>query len=150
MEYVPAIIPLDPMSWKKYPDGRRRTAGVNSFGITGTDAHAIIEELHEMGLVSDLERPHHLLRISAKTEKTLDELLKKNIENIEGSQKEIADIAYTDNIGRAIFSWRAVITGKCREELVQKIRKDEIPKEKRPQRILKDLVIHWKEEVLNG
>lgn len=125
---VPARIPLEPVEWKKSP-GKPRIAGVSSFGITGTDAHAIVEEApttylpRSCLLISDPEqRPScHILKISAKTEEALDILVERHQQNLDTSSSHIADICYTANVGRANFSHRVAVVGRTKEEMVKSI-----------------------------
>ena len=62
------------------PEGGTRIAGVNSFGITGTDAHAVVEEapsclyrrLEDLVTVDGIkERKIHLLTTSGKDQESL-------------------------------------------------------------------------------
>lgn len=135
LESVPAIIPLKSVEWKKHNNGRRRLAGVSSFGITGTDAHAIIEEppqIPSTKCVSSLERPQHILKVSAKTEEALDILLERYTEKIQNSSSDLKDIAYTANIGRANFPWRAALIGKTTEDIVKNITENSVMKQEIP------------------
>lgn len=91
----------------------------------GTDAHVIIEEpprLSQTKLVSTLERPQHLLKISAKTEEALQNLLENYTAYLEQTNNSLGDIAFTANTGRGNFPWRAAIAGKSNEDIVGKIR----------------------------
>ncbi|CAL8085487.1 unnamed protein product [Orchesella dallaii] len=120
---VPAKIPLEPVSWPKLK-GVPRLAGVSSFGITGTDAHAIIEEAPERTrnpLCSTLERPLHLMKITAKTDEALDILLENYKTHLTSVEADFKDLAYTANIGRADFSQRAVVIAKSKEDAIKSI-----------------------------
>lgn len=43
LDLIPAVIPMQAIPWTRVPN-RPRICSVSSFGITGTDAHFIIEE----------------------------------------------------------------------------------------------------------
>ncbi|CAL8085358.1 unnamed protein product [Orchesella dallaii] len=119
LEAVPAKIPLEPVTWAKQ-EGNPRLAGVSSFGITGTDAHAILQEPPTFSprplSVASLSRPLHLLKISAKTKEALEILVERYKEHLGGSKDELSDIAYTGNVGRANFSHRAVLIAKSNDD----------------------------------
>jgi len=72
------------------------------YGITGTDAHAIIEEspsLSVNALVSKLERPMHLMKITAKTTFALDILLGNYASHFETTENDFKDSSFTANVG---------------------------------------------------
>jgi thioester reductase-like protein len=126
LEAVPAMIPLEPKEWKKAEEGLPRFAGVSSFGITGTDAHAIIQETPDLVqpiLDLNLTRLQNILCISAKNETALDELLKmyeKCLIDMDDSM-DLADVCYTANSGRAHFQQRVAVTGKTVQDIVTKL-----------------------------
>lgn len=87
-----------------------RRAGVSSFGIGGTNAHVIVEEAPPPVAISEPSRPHHLLIVSAKTERALEAATQR----LSGYLKQhedarLADVAYTLQVGRAAFSHRRVL-----------------------------------------
>jgi acyl transferase domain-containing protein len=70
LDAIPAIIPLEPQPWRRDAQGDKpRIGGVTSFGITGTDAHAIIQEapLQPVGNgikeSLSLDIPMHILKL---------------------------------------------------------------------------------------
>lgn len=81
------------MEWKRDPK-RPRIAGVSSFGITGTDAHAIVQETpqfpHPTLLRSGEEncRPVHILTISGKNEEALEDSLGQFKEFLENTNEK--------------------------------------------------------------
>jgi iron complex outermembrane receptor protein len=53
-------------------------AGVSSFGFGGTNCHIILEETPTQNFIGNpIERPHHLLTLSAKNEQALRDLAQK-------------------------------------------------------------------------
>lgn len=114
LEAIPAEIPLEAISWPKNPD-RPRIAGVSSFGISGTDGHAIIQEAPDLNsphVDLPFERPLHLMKISAKCPESLDDLIKRYEELFAEGKGEFADVAFTANSGRASLTHRAYIIAK--------------------------------------
>ncbi|CAL8084937.1 unnamed protein product [Orchesella dallaii] len=132
LDAVPARIPLKPVEWKKI-EGKPRFAGVSSFGITGTDAHAIIEEPPTLPpssfAVKGMERPLHVMKISGKTEEARDILVTSYKEHINKNEKDsFADLAFTSNVGRANFPYRAVILANSKEDCVKKMEQNKLMK----------------------
>ncbi|MFB2772373.1 SDR family NAD(P)-dependent oxidoreductase [Pelatocladus sp. BLCC-F211] len=98
--------------WKvdKYP----RRAGVSSFGIGGTNAHVILEESPKFLNKESISRPWQLLLISAKTPTALESAT-NNLGNYLAQHSDInlADVAYTLQVGRRNFNYRRVLL--CRD-----------------------------------
>ena len=96
-----------------------RRACVSSFGIGGTNAHAVLEEspvLQESGPT----RPFQLLLLSAKTTTALETMTRNLAEHMRQHEEEkLADVAYTLQLGRRAFSHRRMIVCKDREDAVR-------------------------------
>jgi acyl transferase domain-containing protein len=73
LEKTPFFIPVKLHGW---PTGeRRRIAAVSSFGFGGTTAHILLEEApDEDPVLTQRERPLHMLTLSAKREEALRDL----------------------------------------------------------------------------
>ncbi|MEL7039000.1 MAG: beta-ketoacyl synthase N-terminal-like domain-containing protein [Cyanobacteria bacterium J06592_8] len=100
-------------------NGTPRRAGVKSLGIGGTNASMILEEAPELE-PSGLSRPWQLLTVSAKTASALD----KAIANLsqycqQHSSVNLADIAYTLNVGRRHFEYRQVAVVQTSSEVAE-------------------------------
>jgi len=96
-----------------------RMAGVSSFGFSGTNAHVILQEAPLMPKrVSEVERPIHILNISAKNEEALKALAGAHVKCL-SDQKcgDIADLCYTANTGRDHFAHRLSVAGATRKEI---------------------------------
>jgi len=144
-EQFPVVIPTKLTTWEVNEGSR--IAGVSSFGGSGTNAHVVLEEAPIEGnrqqrcdpaSASDarerapreatgnsedyLERPVHLLTLSAKTAKALEDLVSRYYEHLENhSELELADICYTANTGRLHFNHRLAIVASHRQELQEKL-----------------------------
>ncbi len=116
LDSIPAKIPLTLTPWHR--SSRPRIAGVSSFGFSGANAHAIIEEPPEKEIVSNVvDRPYHLMTLSAKTQPALDQLIELYTKQL--PEENLADIAFTANTGRAHFPYRITMLAQTRDELLQ-------------------------------
>ncbi|NES64960.1 MAG: GNAT family N-acetyltransferase, partial [Okeania sp. SIO2D1] len=120
---IPGVIPIEGKPWEKYDASESRVAGVSSFGFSGTNTHVILEEIPtEFRSKEDLERDVHILTLSAKTEKALNELVGHYQNYLETNPElELADICYTANTGRAQFNHRLGVIAKNSQELTKKL-----------------------------
>jgi acyl transferase domain-containing protein/SAM-dependent methyltransferase len=113
-------IPADLMEWNR---GRPRIAGVSAFGFSGTNAHVIVGQapaVHERPRT--IERPMHLLVLSAQNQKALGELAAAHRNYLAGNaEADVADVCFTLNTGRAHLNERAALTAKSVEELSDKL-----------------------------
>ncbi|MGW2329877.1 SDR family NAD(P)-dependent oxidoreductase [Streptomyces sp. NPDC001700] len=95
---------------REWPRGERpRRAGVSSFGISGTNAHAIIEEapLNEEVRAERRELPVVPLVVSARTRAALD----AQLDRMAAAGQDALDVAYSAATGRAALEHRAVRIG---------------------------------------
>ncbi len=115
-ERLPFEIPTQPRKW---PEGKRRIAGVSSFGFTGTNAHVVLEAGPVSGKrASEGERPYHLLALSARGEAALKALAGRYAAHLaDHADEAIGDVCYTANTGRSHFEERLAVIGATREEI---------------------------------
>ncbi|HTX76353.1 MAG TPA: beta-ketoacyl synthase N-terminal-like domain-containing protein, partial [Terracidiphilus sp.] len=100
------------------PNQRRRRAGISSFGFGGTNAHLILEEAEEVPRRhGTVERPLHLLALSARTVEALSELARRYLTLLSSSEApELPNVAYCANAGRSHLEHRiAVVAGDLQE-----------------------------------
>ncbi len=89
-------------------DGPRR-AGVNSLGLGGTNAHAILEQAPTVE-PSSPGAPWQLLPLSARTETALERMTDQLADHLDRHPGQtLADIAYTLQIGRKAFGVRRFV-----------------------------------------
>ncbi len=95
--------------WKT--DGAPRRAGVNSIGAGGTNAHVILEEPPRLSPARNaVERPVHLLTLSAKDETALRQMARSYLDYFAVSpQAPLADVCFTTNVGRAQLEHRLAV-----------------------------------------
>jgi acyl transferase domain-containing protein/acyl carrier protein len=100
--------------WKA--SGSPRRAAVNSLGIGGTNAHAILEEAPARTSGSK-SRDWQLLVLSAKNRTALEKATDNLARHIEQHPEvDLADIAYTSKVGRSAFGGRRIAVCKDRVE----------------------------------
>lgn len=99
--------------WQKGASPRR--AGVTSLGMGGTNAHVILEEAPDLETQQreKQKRKHHLLVLSAKTKSALENATFNLVNHLkQNSQINLADVAYTLQLGRKEFNHRRILICK--------------------------------------
>lgn len=121
LEGTSLSIPTEGQPWPA--TASPRLAGISSFGFGGANAHVILEEAPvQPPVLSEIERPLHLLTLRAKTEKALQELAQSYQEFLkEQPEVPLADICFTTNTGRGEFNHRLVALAGTTGELKEKL-----------------------------
>jgi acyl transferase domain-containing protein len=102
--------------WKT--NGNPRRAGVSSFGFGGTNAHIILEEAPV--LPKQTTQGYQLLTLSAKTATALTQATRNLRDRLcQAPDLNLADVAYTLQIGRRSFDYRRMIVAQSVEEAIQ-------------------------------
>ncbi|OQW95593.1 MAG: hypothetical protein BWK79_01925 [Beggiatoa sp. IS2] len=107
-ENSPFFVNVSLRDWQP-PDGLPRRAGVNAFGIGGTNAHVVMEEAPTAEPSGD-SRPWQMVLLSAKTATALDTIsthLAKYLQ--EHPALKFADVAYTLQVGRKPLPYRRML-----------------------------------------
>ncbi len=113
----PFYVNNQPVEWAAGDEPRR--AGVNSFGVGGTNAHVILEEAPEPP-VSGPSRPNHLLVWSAKSGASLARMTERLAAHLEANPDvHLADVAFTLQKGRRVFHHRQALVCRDREDAIQ-------------------------------
>ncbi|WP_375765213.1 amino acid adenylation domain-containing protein [Archangium gephyra] len=85
---------------------RPRLAGVSSFGIGGTNAHAILSEA-PLSASRPSARSRQLVTLSARTATALEAMTQELATHLEARpDANLADLAFTRNVGRKAFEHR--------------------------------------------
>ncbi len=97
-------------------------AGVSSFGIGGTNTHVILEEAPSTESSEVSQRPYQLISLAAKTETALEKMTQNLVEHIKNNPDlNLADIAFTQHVGRRSFNHRRIVVCKDLEDLAKKL-----------------------------
>ncbi|MFD8498695.1 SDR family NAD(P)-dependent oxidoreductase [Amycolatopsis sp. NPDC059657] len=106
---------------REWPDhGRPRRAAVSSFGISGTNAHVIIEEAPRVPAEPEREVEERTvpLVLSARGTDALKAQASR-LADLLRSDVDPYDVGYSLTHTRAIFNQRAAVIGTTREELIE-------------------------------
>jgi polyketide synthase PksN len=128
---TPFVVQQEPVEWrrpvievdgiqKEYP----RIAGISSFGAGGSNAHAIIEEYTPAECPKELFHASHpvIIVLSAKNQARLNEYAKKLLKFIQSNAEvNLADLAYTFQVGREAMEERLGLIIHSKQELEEKL-----------------------------
>ncbi|WP_342374010.1 type I polyketide synthase [Myxococcus stipitatus] len=120
---TPFVFPTRELPWPRGTKPRR--AGVSAFGLSGTNAHVVLEEAPAP---SRPEAPPSrdsavLLPLSAKSPAALRAQAKQWVEHLAASGTEsLADHLYTASVRRGHHPHRLAVLGHSREELSSQLR----------------------------
>ncbi len=101
--------------WKGRQSPRR--AGVNSLGVGGTNAHAVLEEAPLRSPSEQSDWPFHILTVSGRTKAALDANAAALAAHLRAHPEQpLADVAWTLKHGRRAFDKRRVIVAETHEQ----------------------------------
>jgi natural product biosynthesis luciferase-like monooxygenase protein/amino acid adenylation domain-containing protein/non-ribosomal peptide synthase protein (TIGR01720 family) len=99
-----------------------RLAGVSSFGIGGTNAHAILAEAPPTTRRPSV-RPRQLVTLSARTASALDSMTRELAAHLEAHPEvDLADLAFTRNVGRKGFEHRRALVAADGPGLIARLK----------------------------
>ncbi|MCF3972235.1 type I polyketide synthase [Paracoccus salsus] len=102
--------------------GAPRRAGVNSLGVGGTNAHAVVEEAPERAASETSDWPFQLLVLSARSKAALDQAGKNLAAHLRAHpEQDLADVAWTLKEGRRAFEHRRIVVADSHEEAARKL-----------------------------
>ncbi len=103
----------------------RRIAGLSAFGMSGTNAHVILEAYQpkDADTSSGEAYPYpHLVTLSAKNATSLSELITSTASYLVGTPAErLTSAVHTLRTGRAPFEHRVAVVGSTGDELAEKL-----------------------------
>jgi acyl transferase domain-containing protein/NADPH:quinone reductase-like Zn-dependent oxidoreductase/NAD(P)-dependent dehydrogenase (short-subunit alcohol dehydrogenase family)/acyl carrier protein len=120
------ILQREGCAWDK-PNETPRRASVNGLGLTGTNAHVILEEAPQTQEVDPEVRCAYLLPISAASEHALKQRAKDialalgSLREQENSLGVLSDFCYSASVRRSHLIHRVAVTGATAAELQDKL-----------------------------
>jgi acyl transferase domain-containing protein/acyl carrier protein len=102
-----------------------RRAGVSSLGIGGTNAHVILEQAPEQVKNQKSKiKNQYLLCLSAKTDSALETATQNLVQHLkQNSELNLADVAYTLQVGRSVFNYRRFVVCQSIQEAINTLEK---------------------------
>lgn len=131
---LPLKVPTESVRWDSVG---KRVAGVSSFGLSGINAHAILEEAPaaETECARGAATPR-IFTLSAKTEKAFGELLVRYRAHLDNHpQLHWPDVCLTATSGRAHFEYRAALVADSLAEARSVLQTVSARRSSRPPRI---------------
>src|SRR5262249_49754059 len=101
----PFIVNTETRAW----GGDLLRAGINSFGIGGTNAHMVLEEAPARA-ASEAEGASELLVFSARTARSVEATAQRVLAHLAAHPAlKLSDVAYTLQVGRKPFAYRKTL-----------------------------------------
>ncbi|MGH9363388.1 MAG: type I polyketide synthase, partial [Thermoanaerobaculia bacterium] len=120
LQESPFFVSTERRPWMREQAPRR--AGISSFGIGGTNAHLVLEEAPPVESESS-RRACQLVALAARSPTALRAMARELADHVEAHpEQELADVAFTRNVGRKAFSHRRAVVARGREDLVARLR----------------------------
>ncbi len=115
LQQLPMHIPVQHTTWE-VPEGKKRVAGISSFGFGGTNSHVLITEAAAASKAVT-EAPHHLLLLSAKNKTALQDLCRKYISYLQQDDVTLTPVCYTAATARTHFPYRLAVSAANVQEV---------------------------------
>ncbi|MFD0364918.1 SDR family NAD(P)-dependent oxidoreductase [Nocardia sp. GCM10030253] len=117
---MPLEVVREPRVWPE--TGRRRTVGVSSFGMSGTNAHIILRQPAPESARNPSDSAPQVLVLSARDDAALVESARRWADRLNVSSGELADFAYTAATGRTHFEERLAVVAETADAAAARLR----------------------------
>ncbi|MCH9650132.1 MAG: SDR family NAD(P)-dependent oxidoreductase [Deltaproteobacteria bacterium] len=115
---LPLAVPTELTPW---PADQRRIAGVSSFGMSGTNAHVIVEEAPTSTPLPEDTGPQ-LFCLSARSMEELRTLARRHGEFLQGNPSlPLARVCATAALGRQAFPHRLAVVASTLDQLTERL-----------------------------
>ncbi|WP_438022406.1 amino acid adenylation domain-containing protein [Sorangium sp. So ce233] len=119
LDGTPFSIPTGREAW---PGAKPRVAGVSSFGLSGTNAHVVLEEAprgegEPVEAIEAAEASSALLPMSARSPEALDALAQAYRDLLLSDGARLHDVAFTASTRRSHLEHRLAVVGSSSEEM---------------------------------
>lgn len=123
---LPVEVPQSLTAWPSYGDDA--IASVSAFSFGGTNAHVVLQAAPKLEeSVIQIERPQHLLTLSAKSPTALKASVQRYQNHLQHhAEQSLGNICYTANIGRAHHDYRLAIVSTSQTDLMEKLKAFEL------------------------
>ncbi|MDX2240009.1 MAG: beta-ketoacyl synthase N-terminal-like domain-containing protein [Leptolyngbyaceae cyanobacterium bins.302] len=117
LQDTPFRIPVERQDWTV--ESQQRITGISAFGFGGTNCHVILKEfLSSSTLPCPIQRPVHLLTLSAKNEQALKQLAQRYIDFFAAHpEASLVDVCSTTNQGRSHFDCRLAMPAQSNTQV---------------------------------
>lgn len=116
----PVFVNTRSVPWKR-EEGRPLRAGINSFGLSGTNCHIIFESWDEEGSHGYARETPAVLPISARSPAALRSLAQAYLDFLQNTAVDLAAVAYTAAACRKHHSIRLAVVFHSQQELIDKL-----------------------------
>ena len=120
-DQIPVEVLTDVRDW---PNPQRKIAGVSAFGMSGTNAHVVVEhykkDADKDASPSDAQLPR-LITLSAKNESALDDLADSCVDWLGKSETSLNDIEWTLGACRDHFEHRLAVVSTDHQDAAKKL-----------------------------
>ncbi len=99
--------------------GKPVYAGINSFGLSGTNCHVIVQSYAAVQSRVDNTAAPYFLCLSARNSQALRENAQAYLQYLQQHSPTLGDLAYTAIVGRFHFEYRLGIVFSSKEELLR-------------------------------